>query len=128
MTSLAARHMTVKGLCHTSAFTLRAVIEVKKMQLVKKGHIGQLLLRLLRGNSSLEPINHQETVVRASHDDHYAYSKEMATWRQAEQGKAKTLNVQAYILANQRMHEIDATKAMAVSMSHHEKWKAGGPC
>ena len=39
----------------------------------------------------------------------------------------KTFNCDAYILANQRMHEIETQKAMLVSLSRHDRWKAGGP-
>ena len=39
----------------------------------------------------------------------------------------KTFNVQAYLLANQRMHEIEGQKAMVILISRHQSWKAGGP-
>lgn len=38
-----------------------------------------------------------------------------------------SLNLQAYILAKQRMLEIETQKAMSVLIGRHEKWKAGGP-
>ena len=38
-----------------------------------------------------------------------------------------SLNLQAYTLAKQRMREIESQKAMLISISRHEKWKAGGP-
>ena len=38
-----------------------------------------------------------------------------------------SLNVQAYIIANQRKHEIETQKAIVASLSRHERWKAGGP-
>jgi hypothetical protein len=38
-----------------------------------------------------------------------------------------TFNTQAYILGKQRMHEIETQKAMAIVVSRHERWKAGGP-
>jgi hypothetical protein len=38
-----------------------------------------------------------------------------------------SLNLQAYTLARQRMHEIETQKAMVVSILRYEKWKAGGP-
>jgi len=38
-----------------------------------------------------------------------------------------SLNLQAYTLAKQRMHEIESQKAILISISRHEKWKAGGP-
>lgn len=34
---------------------------------------------------------------------------------------------QAYILAKQRVHEIETQKAMMVLLSRHNSWKAGGP-
>jgi len=38
------------------------------------------------------------------------------------------LNCWTYFLANQRMHEIETQKAIAILMSRHERWKgAGGP-
>jgi hypothetical protein len=40
----------------------------------------------------------------------------------------KPFNVQAYRLGKQRMHEIEGMKAMTISLSRHETWKAGGPC
>lgn len=39
----------------------------------------------------------------------------------------RTFNLQVYILAKQRMHEIEGKKAMAILLSRHERWKAGGP-
>lgn len=42
--------------------------------------------------------------------------------------RPKTFNVQIHIEGIQRMHEIEAQKAMAISLSRHDKWKAGGPC
>ncbi|MDH5375056.1 MAG: hypothetical protein OEW95_04490 [Candidatus Bathyarchaeota archaeon] len=39
----------------------------------------------------------------------------------------KPFNVQAYRLGNQRLNEIEGVKAMAISLSRHEKWTAGGP-
>lgn len=41
--------------------------------------------------------------------------------------QSKPFNVQAYRLGNQRANEIEGVKAMAISMSRHEKWKGGGP-
>jgi len=34
---------------------------------------------------------------------------------------------QAYAMSQQRMHEIETEKAMAISASRHQSWKAGGP-
>ena len=42
-------------------------------------------------------------------------------------GKPKTFNLQAYVLAKQRMHELEGQKAMVILLSRHERWKAGGP-
>ncbi len=39
----------------------------------------------------------------------------------------KGLNLRAYIAAKQRMQEIEGQKALAISLSRHESWKAGGP-
>lgn len=33
-----------------------------------------------------------------------------------------------YLLANRRAVEIETEKAMLISLSRYEKWKAGGPC
>ena len=41
--------------------------------------------------------------------------------------QSEPFNVQAYRLGNQRLHEIEGAKAMAISLSRHEKWTAGGP-
>ncbi len=38
-----------------------------------------------------------------------------------------SFNTQAYLLAKQRMHEIEGQKAMLIALSRHERWKAGGP-
>ena len=40
----------------------------------------------------------------------------------------KPFNVKAYRLGKQRLHEIESMKAITISLSHHERWKAGGPC
>lgn len=34
---------------------------------------------------------------------------------------------QAYAMSQQRMHEIETEKAMAILASRHQSWKAGGP-
>jgi len=39
----------------------------------------------------------------------------------------ETLNSDAYILSNQRMHELETQKAFVTSLSRHDRWKAGGP-
>jgi len=36
-------------------------------------------------------------------------------------------NVQAHIIAGHRKHELESQKAMMVSLSRHDRWKAGGP-
>jgi len=36
-------------------------------------------------------------------------------------------NFEAYKSSKQRMLEIDTQKAIIISLSRHEKWKAGGP-
>ncbi len=38
-----------------------------------------------------------------------------------------SFNMQAYITAKQRMHEIEGQKAMIMHELRHEFWKAGGP-
>lgn len=38
-----------------------------------------------------------------------------------------SVNLQAYALAKQRIPEIETQKAMLISMSRHDTWKAGGP-
>jgi len=38
-----------------------------------------------------------------------------------------SFNLQAYIIAKQRMHEIEGQKAMIIHELRHEFWKAGGP-
>jgi len=35
-------------------------------------------------------------------------------------------NVQTYIIANQRKHEIETQKAFVIALSRHERGKAGG--
>ena len=44
-----------------------------------------------------------------------------------DQGPPKSINPQAYIIANQRMHEIETEKAFVTKVSRHDSWKAGGP-
>ena len=39
----------------------------------------------------------------------------------------KNFNLQAYIIAKQRMHEVEAEKAMLFSLMRHDTWKPGGP-
>ncbi len=39
----------------------------------------------------------------------------------------QTFNLRHYIIASQRMHEIEGQKAMLIALSRHERWKAGGP-
>lgn len=39
----------------------------------------------------------------------------------------KTFNVQAYMLGKRHMHKIEGDKAMAISLSRHSRWQAGGP-
>lgn len=41
--------------------------------------------------------------------------------------QSNTFNPQAYMVANQRMHEIETQKAMATIVSRHQSGKAGGP-
>ena len=41
--------------------------------------------------------------------------------------QTETLNPHTYIIANQRLQEIETQKAMIASLARHEKWKAGGP-
>ena len=40
----------------------------------------------------------------------------------------ESCNLQVQVVADSRMHEIESQKAMIMSLSRHEKWKAGGPC
>jgi len=44
-----------------------------------------------------------------------------------DQGQPNTYNPQAYKAVDQRMHEVEAMKAMVISESRHDRWKAGGP-
>lgn len=44
-----------------------------------------------------------------------------------DQRQPSAFNVQAYRLAEQRMLEIERTKAMLMHESRHSSWKAGGP-
>lgn len=46
---------------------------------------------------------------------------------ESETRERSGFNVQAYIVGKQRMHEIENEKAMLISVSRHERWKAGGP-
>ena len=54
-------------------------------------------------------------------------SRDSADRSTEDQEQTKTLNLQAYIIANRRLHEVETEKAMIASLSRHDKWKAGGP-
>jgi len=41
--------------------------------------------------------------------------------------RAETLNSEAYLLSKKRMHEVEAEKAVMISVSRHPRWVAGGP-
>ena len=41
--------------------------------------------------------------------------------------QTKTFSSDAYLLARKRMYAVEAQKAMAILVSRHDKWKAGGP-
>ena len=41
--------------------------------------------------------------------------------------QTKTFSSAAHVLAQNRMHEVETLKAMAVLQSRHDRWKAGGP-
>jgi hypothetical protein len=43
-----------------------------------------------------------------------------------DQGQLNTYS-QTYKTVDQRMHEMEAVKAMLVAQSRHYRWKAGGP-
>ncbi len=43
------------------------------------------------------------------------------------QRQQSAFNVQAYMLAKQRMLEVERMKAMLINESRHNSWKAGGP-
>jgi hypothetical protein len=42
-------------------------------------------------------------------------------------GQPYVFNVRAYLIAKQRMHEVETEKAMILKELRHENWKAGGP-
>ena len=44
-----------------------------------------------------------------------------------DQRHPETLNTEAYMISNQRMHELETQKAFVTALSRHERWKAGGP-
>jgi len=44
-----------------------------------------------------------------------------------DQEQTKTFSSDTYLLAKKRKHEIEIQKAMLISMSRHDTWKAGGP-
>jgi hypothetical protein len=45
-----------------------------------------------------------------------------------ERKQPESYNLQAQFVADSRMREIESQKAMIISLSRHEMWKAGGPC
>lgn len=46
---------------------------------------------------------------------------------QSNAGQVGSRASQFYIIASQRLQEIEHYKAIAISLSRHERWKAGGP-
>jgi len=42
-------------------------------------------------------------------------------------GYSNIYSPQSYLVAKQRMYEIEVQKAMAILESRHQRWKAGGP-
>ena len=44
-----------------------------------------------------------------------------------DQRQSETFNVEAYRISNQRTCELETQKAFVISLSRHERWKAGGP-
>jgi len=50
-----------------------------------------------------------------------------STGAHQDQRCSETFNTEAYIISNQRMHELETQKAFVTSLSRHERWKAGGP-
>jgi len=89
---------------------------VRRMKRIKSHQKASLIFRvfrLLSLNRGFEklPGAHEETI--------HVENQDMR--------QRKTFSVQAYILGNQRMHEIETQKAMLISASRHDRWKAGGP-
>lgn len=44
-----------------------------------------------------------------------------------EDKRLENFNLRAYMESNRRMHEIETQQALAITLSGHERWKAGRP-
>jgi hypothetical protein len=85
--------------------------DLAKMHILTRGCYSQLLISLKK-------------TLRIIGDN----SRSTSNFQVSMKGLPETsLNLQAYTLAKQRIHEIETQKAMTISLSRHEKWKAGGP-
>lgn len=98
---------------------LSVVMKMKRINPQRRSSLVLRMLRLLRMNRGFEnPLGNQEEIVQVGIP---------ASKIDQDIKQPKTYNVQAYILGNHRMHEIERQKAMAISISRHTSWKAGGP-
>ena len=103
--------MTAQSLC--ASFSIH-VFAVKRMKEIFPKRTPSLVVKVFRsfGMSigSKEPLSsHGDVPINVSNPP-------------------KPFNVQAYRLGKQHIHEIEGMKAMTISLSRHETWKAGGPC
>ncbi len=46
---------------------------------------------------------------------------------QQEDNNLENFNLRAYMESNRRMREIETQQALAITLSGHERWKAGRP-
>jgi hypothetical protein len=83
------------------------------------------MFRIRRGSVSAKKVSKLFRFFVKSKNDLDASSHVCAS---LELKKPESYNLQARLVANSRMHEIESQKAMIISLSRHEKWKAGGPC
>jgi len=79
-------------------------MRIKGINLRKKGHTTEKMLQLSNRCSEASSAGKEE-IVSSMHPFRF----------------------EAYTSSQQRMHEIDTQKAIIISLSRHERWKAGGP-
>ena len=80
-----------------------------KVKLKSLGRLAGKVLRLLRGVAKGD------------------FSASSYTDANEDLKQSKAFNFQAYISGKRRMHEIEKMKAMIITESRHQSWKAGGP-
>jgi hypothetical protein len=87
------------------------VIEMEWKTFGKRGRLGSVKQEILRK-------------FRLTHNPNCDVS---ACASEQEDKKLENFNLRAYLESNRRMHEIETQQAWAITLSGHERWKAGRP-